>query len=220
MDDRNASHRAQDPFAESLHRNVEDTTEALVQAAATGAPGALAAVLIDAAEQLCGSGRATLWRRARAQPRPGDTAGHNVAPPSVRSSGGLGSGAWMRLRSRGETTPNPDALASEGLGAARFGVLHGCAIGSLVYERLAFDDGRRDAREDALESLFTCADVLGAGDPDATSIPSALPSVGERRGTGARAGNDPPSNDLGLVPDSDPANGGAPDSDEDGSRAA
>lgn len=220
MDDRNASKRARDPFTESLHRNVEDTTEALVEAAASGAPGALAAVLISAAERLCGSGRATLWRRARAQPRPGERAraGHSAAPLSVRTSGGLGSGAWMRLRSRGETTPNPDALASEGLGAARFGVLHGSAIGSLVYERLAFDDGRRDAREDALESLFTCADVLGASDADATSIPSALPSIGERRGPGPRPASDAPGTDVASA--SGTADDGSTDPDVDGSRAA
>lgn len=126
-------------------------TERLAEAAVSGLSGALPSALLDALESAAGVRRATLWSSAE-----GESA--VLAGPTP----------WMQLRSRGPVTPSPDAAGS------RHVVLRGAALGALVYERETFDDGGREAREDAAEALFRCADALASADP-ASCSPGEVP---------------------------------------------
>lgn len=142
---------------------LRDATERLAEAAATGRPGALLSALLDALEGTSRVARATLWARAGAEST-------LLAGPT----------AWMQLRSRGATTPNPDGAGP------RHGVLFGEALGALVYERETFDDGGREERESATEALFLCADVLAATDPacgHSGEVPAPF-SMGDRDSKG------------------------------------
>lgn len=132
--------------------------DSIVEAAASARPGAVAAALLAAATEVCGVRRATLWRGLES------------------GTGVLGAPSWVQLRSRGDVTPPPDAARSGPLDIGRFAVLEGGSVGTLVFERLPFDDGDREAREDALEALLACADTVAPGPSTALGELDALPA--------------------------------------------